>query len=102
MSGAWAGRKVQRARAYWQARLPVPCRRCRRPVMPDQKWHVGHVIDRWAGGPDDISNTWPEHAGCNLSAGGKVGAAITNTRKAEAVTVRRGMTPERDRRIRGR
>ena len=69
--------------------------------MPDMNWHVGHVVDRWMGGPDDISNTWPEHARCNMSAGGKIGAQITNTRRAEVATSS-SMAPERDRRIRGR
>lgn len=109
MSGKWEGRKVHKARAYWLPRLPVPCARCRRPVIHDPAkrfggWHVGHVHDRWAGGSDDISNTWPEHDRCNLSAGGRVGAAITNTRRAESAPTSstRAMAPERDRRIRGR
>lgn len=107
MSGKWAGRKVHSARAYWLPRLPVPCARCKRLVIHDPAkkfggWHVGHQVDRWLDGPDDISNQWPEHDKCNLSAGGKVGAAITNTRRAQITMPTSTMAPERDRRIRGR
>lgn len=108
MSDKWSGAVVRNARAYWLPKLPVPCSRCKRPVIHDERkraggWHVGHVIDRWMGGPDDISNTWPEHDHCNMSAGGKVGAAMTNRahegrRELAKVT----MIPERTRRIRGR
>lgn len=105
MSEKWAGTKVRKARAYWLPKLPVPCARCGRPVVHIEGkraggWNVGHVHDRWAGGPDDISNTWPEHARCNMSAGGKVGAAMTNARREESAAV--SMLPERSRRIRGR
>ncbi|MGN8245284.1 HNH endonuclease [Cellulomonas soli] len=82
MSAAWGGRKVTNARAYWRARLPLPCRRCGRPVYADSRWHVGHVQDRVLGGGDSVSNQWPEHERCNTSAGGKLGAAITNARRA--------------------
>ena len=104
MAGNWAGRKVRDARAYWAKRLPVPCAKCGKPVLHEAGkraggWNVGHQIDRWMGGPDDLSNTWPEHAHCNMSAGGKVGAAMTN-RNIKPATVT--MLPESTRRIRGR
>jgi len=83
MSSTWSGRKVTNARAYWAARLPLPCRRCGRPVLKTQNWHVGHIHDRALGGSDRISNTYPEHARCNTSAGGKQGAAITNARRSQ-------------------
>lgn len=80
----WSGTKVRRARAYWRPRLPLPCRRCGKPVLatPESGWHVGHIIDRALGGTDHLSNQWPEHNGCNTSAGGKIGARITNARRA--------------------
>ena len=74
---------MRQARAYWRPRLPLPCRRCGRPVLASQRWHVGHIRDRYAGGSDATTNQWPEHATCNERAGGKVGAAITNSRKAQ-------------------
>lgn len=87
----WSGREVMRARAYWRPRLPLPCRRCRRPVFdnPTKRyggWHVGHIIDRALGGTNDLTNTWPEHDHCNMSAGGKLGAHITNARRATTQT----------------
>ena len=105
MSGTWSGDKVRKARAFWLPQLPVPCAKCGKPVTHDSTkraggWNVGHVHDRWAGGSDDIANTWPEHDRCNMSAGGKVGAAMTNRHKESAAAV--AMMPERSRRIRGR
>lgn len=97
-SSRWAGRKVGKARAYWSRRLPLACRRCGRPVTPGQRWQVGHILDRALGGDDGIENQWPEHQRCNLSAGGRLGAAITNSRRARAA---RSMPPERRRGIRG-
>ncbi len=84
----WSGRRVTSARAYWRPRLPLPCRRCGRPVRHDTTkryggWHVGHIVDRAMGGSDSTTNQWPEHDGCNMSAGGKIGAAITNARRAQ-------------------
>ena len=43
-------------------------------------------------------NTWPEHTHCNTSAGGRLGAAITNARRR---VTRPTMVAERDRGIRG-
>lgn len=96
----WSGRKVTKARALWAARLPLPCRRCGRPVHPGQRWQVGHVIDRARGGSDHLENQWPEHAYCNESAGGKLGAARSNARRAD-LTARRDIRRERARGIRG-
>lgn len=56
-------------------------------------------MDRGMGGSvTDVSNQWPECAKCNYSAGGKVGAAITNGRKP---VVAERMASEKDRGIRG-
>lgn len=90
MTQRWAGSVVRAARAHWLPRLPLPCRRCGRPVVNDPSkrnggWTVGHIEDRWTGGSDSITNTWPEHSGCNYSAGGKVGAAMTNSRRPAVV-----------------
>lgn len=77
----WGGRKVTSARAYWRTRLPLPCWRCRRPVTPDQAWHVEHMTDRADGGPEGVENQWVSHAWCNTSAGGKRGAKRTNANR---------------------
>lgn len=95
---SWGGRKVTAARAQWASRLPLPCRRCPYPVLPTQRWQVGHIVDRSLGGTDDVSNQWPEHARCNESAGGKLGAAKTNARRPSRVL---RMASERVRGIRG-
>jgi hypothetical protein len=43
------------------------CWRCEKPIHPDEEWHLGHTDDwrSWAG---------PEHATCNLRAGGQARA----------------------------
>lgn len=103
MSG-WSGADVRRERARWAPRLPVPCCRCHRPVIPNPALpHNGWQVDHWPvprelGGTD----TWPAHSTCNLSAGGRRGAEITNARRAQATTPETRMTPETERRIRPR
>ena len=96
----WAGRTVTSARDYWRPRLPLPCWRCGRPVLPDPEsgWHVGHIVDRALGGAHGLANQWPEHKRCNLSAGGRAGAAKTNARRP---VVAQRVERERDRGIRG-
>lgn len=93
---AWSGEKVRKARAHWAVRLPLPCRRCKRMVTKDQRWHVGHIVDRCFGGTDEIANTWPEHGRCSESAGGQIGSRITNARHAAP-----RLASERARGIRG-
>ena len=46
--------------------------------QPESTWHAGHIQDRAQGGSDSRNNYAPEHATCNMSNGGKLGAAITN------------------------
>lgn len=57
------------------------CIECGRPVTPDQKWHAGHVTAAAAGGEPTSGNVGPVHASCNLRAGGRAGAAVTNGRR---------------------
>lgn len=100
-SKQWSGRKVTSARAYWAPRLPLPCWRpgCGKMLTRYSKWTVGHIIDRHFGGSvTDPSNQWPECLKCNTSAGGRLGAAITNA-KRPVVAAR--LASERDRGIRG-
>jgi 5-methylcytosine-specific restriction endonuclease McrA len=80
---SWGGRRAQAMRAQWRRRLPLPCPRCGLPVTDDQRWHVGHrlpVRDH----PDlqwDETNTWPEHAACNLAAGTRIPTVPATTRR---------------------
>lgn len=81
---AWGGRASTNARASCRAMLPAPCMSCGGMITADQPentWHAGHIQDRAQGGSDSGSNYAPEHAACNLSKGGKLGAAITNGAK---------------------
>jgi len=64
-----------------EPQLPLPCRRCGRPVMPGSKWHVGHIIGAEFDGEPTLANVGPEHARCSTSSGGKRGAQITNARR---------------------
>ena len=96
----WAGRPVTQARASWLRRLPVQCCRCGKPVVHDPgKKQGGWQVDHWPV-PRELGGTatWPAHTFCNLSAGGKRGAAITNSRRA--VVIQR-MESEQSRGIRG-
>ena len=99
----WSGRKVTRARAYWRARIIAaggvwPCWRCRRPVTADT-FTVGHLIDRALGGSaTDPANQAPECRACNFRAGGRLGAAVTNSRRPTTVA---RLDSERGRGIRG-
>jgi hypothetical protein len=73
------------------ARLPLPCVNCPHVVLPEHSWQVGHIIDAAVGGQPTPTNVGASHAfcpwckrKCNQSAGGRLGAAITNSRKAHA------------------
>lgn len=68
-------------RAQLAARLPLPCVECGRPVLPDQSWHVAHIVAASQGGRTTPGNTGAAHARCNLKAGGKLGAATVNRRR---------------------
>lgn len=92
----WGGRKVAAARAYCRDTFlragPTLCwRGCGRVITldtPERDWHAGHVDGRAEGGADELANYRVECRWCNLSAGGKLGAAITNGRKATVDTHR--------------
>ena len=73
-----------RMRPLIAARLPLSCVDCGRAVHPGQAWQVGHILSA-AKHPAYAfmeSNLGPSHKRCNLSAGGKDGAQITNKRRA--------------------
>jgi len=72
--------------ALWRKRiaaiLPAPCVDCHRPVYPDQKWSVGHIIP--VSDPQSTNtadNLGPSHVACNSKAGGKLGAKVVNTKR---------------------
>lgn len=73
---------MRKARPIIKAQLPAPCIRCGGEVLPTSTWHVGHRVDVAKGG--DANDVGPEHARCNLSAGGRAGAAKTNAGKTAA------------------
>lgn len=59
------------------------CGRCGLPARPDDPWEAGHVRDGQINGP-----LRAEHASCNRSAGGKLGAERLAQRRARNVTTR--------------
>jgi hypothetical protein len=66
--------------------LPALCiQGCGRMITPDmvygKDWEVGHIVDLAKGGK--AQHTGPVHRGCNRSAGGRAGAAVTNASKAK-------------------
>lgn len=91
---AWA-RVVRIVRPAIKARLPQPCVDCGKPVYPDQRWQVGHIVSAMTGKsmgwtPDQINdptNLGPTHAkgpgqrACNQIEGGKLGAAKTHAKR---------------------
>ena len=86
----WGGHASTKARAHVRRMLPGPCNRCGGLVTDEMDWHADHVMERGQGGTDSPDNYRPAHAHCNTSAGGKIGAAITN-----GVQVRPEVTRER-------
>lgn len=68
-------------RVKYGAMLPLPCVECGRPVLPDQSWHVAHIVPASAGGRTTVGNTGVAHARCNLETGGRLGAATVNRRR---------------------
>jgi 5-methylcytosine-specific restriction endonuclease McrA len=71
-----------------EPQLPLPCVNCGRPVTRDQTWQVGHRHDAALGGRPTIANCGPAHKSCNLKAGGRLGAAITNPGRRAAQDIR--------------
>lgn len=76
-----------------EARLPLPCVECGRPVEKGTRWHVAHLTPASKGGRTTRANTGAAHARCNLQAGGKLGAAATNRRRRTAHDTREGIRP---------
>jgi hypothetical protein len=82
----WGGIKSKKARDKCRSMLPWACRKCGGEIpagAPEASWQAGHREDRMDGGNED--GIEPEHSHCNMSAGGKRGAAITNGQKLQQV-----------------
>ncbi len=56
--------------------LPRPCVDCGRPVLPTDKWQVGHIIPASQGGQTTLANCGPSHELCNKRAGGRLGRSM--------------------------
>lgn len=73
---------MPKVREQIEARLPLPCvEGCGNLVVKGQAWHVAHIVPASQGGRTTAANCGPAHARCNLKAGGKLGAAVTNGRR---------------------
>lgn len=74
-------------RAALEAQLPLPCMDGCGAVItretPRDAWQVGHRQDAARGGRPTVTNTGAILRTCNNRAGGKLGAAVTNSRRAQ-------------------
>lgn len=70
-------------RQAWARGEDVTCWRHGHPIPPNAAYDVGHVT-LWGG--NGIDNAAPECRHGNRSHGGKIGATITNTRRAARTT----------------
>lgn len=79
-AGAEWARFTRMARPIIAATLPAPCvNRCGKPVLPGQKWHVGHLPghDRaLTHQPPTLQTVGPSHARCNTQAGQQLGQQL--------------------------
>lgn len=78
----WSPEDSKKWRKRFAPMLPLPCPRCRKPVLPEQAWDVDHIIAISEGGTKTADNLTPAHRRCNNSHGGKLGAAKTNAKRA--------------------
>src|SRR3954462_63083 len=71
-------RRVLRTQAWrelrerWAARLPQPCPRCDRDVMPWEPWDLDHVGAPLALGGEHNPDIRPAHRSCNRRAGAEL------------------------------
>lgn len=77
----WSGSASRRARAALRPLVEgggATCCRCGRPIRPGTSWQADHwPIAREHGGTEIA----PAHSRCNLAAGGRRGAQLTNSRR---------------------
>lgn len=67
-----------RARALAELEPGTPCPFCREPMFAAQQLDYDHLVPVAEGGKDGPRRL--AHASCNRSAGGRLGAAVTNGR----------------------
>jgi hypothetical protein len=70
------GAQHQHERAKWVAVVEAGdamCARCHQPIKADQPFDLDHTDDR-------TGYIGPSHVACNRAAGGRSGAAVTNSR----------------------
>lgn len=77
----------RRLRAHWADKIaiaaalgdPIRCWRTGKPILPTDKWDLGHTIDRADGGTDNHAH--PEHASPNRAAGARRSNSRPRTRR---------------------
>ena len=89
----WGGHASTKARAHVRRMLPAGCVRCGGIVTDEMDWHADHIQERHDNGTDSPSNLGPAHARCNESAGGRIGAAITNGTRVTPAPINRERRP---------
>jgi hypothetical protein len=89
----WGGARSAKARAVVKRMLPAACTRCGGLVTDEMEWHADHIQERSTGGQDSPDNYGPAHAHCNTSAGGRIGAAITNGTRVTPAPITREKRP---------
>lgn len=83
LTDGWSGSRVAEARKHFTPIVMTgdcACNRCGKAIDPDESWQVDHIISRAQGGTHHLSNLWPAHAHCNMSAGGHLGNARKDKR----------------------
>ena len=70
LNGDGSSRAWRKLRAAYAATLPCACWRCGEMIEAGSPWHLGHVVDRAAGGGDE--RLAPEHASCSSRAGARL------------------------------
>lgn len=79
--GRWSGHLSRRERARHAPAVAAGaavCCRCGRPILPGTPWQADHwPVPLEHGG----TQTQPAHARCNMAAGGRRGAQLTNARR---------------------
>lgn len=97
MSASRPGNVNRKARAIARrkAESGAPCWRCGGKEGPidltnPKSWHAGHIVDDALGGDVSESNIEPEHAACNLPAGGRLAQALKSAEKTAASPYRPG------------
>lgn len=76
-----------------EARLPLPCVECGRPVEKGEPFHVAHLTPASKGGRTTRANSSVAHPACNVRAGGKLGAEASRGRRRSRRDTEGGIRP---------